>query len=233
MPGLFVTGTDTGVGKTLVSAGLIVALQRQGVEVMAMKPVAAGCHYVAGQLRNEDAEQFHSLLNCQTDYSTINPCALEAAAAPHIVAAEQGQRIDVDGLAAAIRVQSEQRFTLVEGAGGWRVPLAGHEDVGTLALRSNLPVLLVVGIRLGCINHALLSAEAILNDGANLLGWVASDLEPEDTRLDAQVAALDERMPAPRLGRLPAFAQPSPSLAAEYLDVSSLMELIEALKNPI
>lgn len=225
MPGVFVTGTDTGVGKTIVSAGLIVALQRHGLDVMAMKPVAAGCQVRDGGLRNEDAEQLRALLSNPVDYSTVNPCALEAAAAPHLVAAEEGRKIDVEAIAAAICAQTAQRFTVVEGAGGWRVPLAGPEDMGSLAQRSGLPVLLVVGIRLGCINHAMLSAEAMRNDGAKFIGWVASDLEPGDPRLDAQVATLDECLPAPRLGRLPYFKQPSAELVADCLDVIKIIKM--------
>lgn len=223
MPGLFVTGTDTGVGKTLVSAGLVLALQRRGLEVMVMKPVAAGCRRSAAGLRNEDAEQLQALLNRQVEYSSVNPCPLEAAAAPHLVAAEEGRIIEVDSLVAAIRSQAEQHFTVVEGAGGWRVPLDERADMSTLAVRAGLPVVLVVGIRLGCLNHALLSAEAIVHDGARLIGWVASDLQPDDQRLDVQVATLDVRLPAPRVGRLPYMRQPRPAEVAGYLEVERLV----------
>ncbi len=217
MTGIFITGTDTGIGKTVVAAGLVYALCRQGVATAALKPVAAGCAETPGGLRNDDAELLRSLLPQPPPYERVNPCALADAAAPHLVAAEEGRTIDVDALAAAVRASARERFTVVEGAGGWRVPLDGGRDIAALAKASGLPALLVVGIRLGCLNHALLSAEAILRDGVDLRGWVAVELDAADTRRSAQVAALDERLPAPRLGWVPVLDDPRPEEVAPYL----------------
>lgn len=215
--GVFVTGTDTEVGKTVVAGGLIRALQRRGAAVAAMKPVASGCRRTADGLRNDDAERLRSLITPTPDYATVNPCALEAAAAPHLVAAEEGRRIDIPGLAAAARRLARSRFTVVEGVGGWRAPLDGDQDVADLARHIGLPAVLVVGIRLGCLNHARLSAEAVQADGLALAGWVACELDADDPRREAQIAALDARLPAPRLGRIPCLADPSPERVAGYL----------------
>lgn len=215
--GVFVTGTDTEVGKTVVAAGLVRALQQRGVAVHAMKPVAAGCRRTAQGLRNDDAEQLRALLAPMPAYATVNPCALEAAAAPHLVAAEEGRTIPLAALVAAARALAEERFTVVEGVGGWRVPLDAHHDVGDLARRIGLPVVLVVGIRLGCLSHALLSAEAIRAEGLPLAGWVACELAPEDARREAQIASLEARLPAPCLGRVPYLADPAPDRVAAYL----------------
>ncbi len=215
--GVFVTGTDTGVGKTVYAGGLICLLQRSGIPVAAMKPVAAGCRRTAAGLRNDDAEQLRALLEPAPSYASVNPCALEAAAAPHLVAAEQGRTIDCTALAGAARAMARERFTVVEGAGGWRVPLGPSQDMADLARAIGLPVVLVVGVRLGCLNHALLSAEAIRADGLSLAGWVASELDADDPRREAQIASLDARLPAPRLGRIPPLADPDPQRVAEHL----------------
>ncbi|MCG5537817.1 dethiobiotin synthase [Halorhodospira sp. 9622] len=217
LSGVFITGTDTGVGKTVYAGGLIRLLQRSGVPVAAMKPVAAGCRRTAAGLRNDDAEQLQALFDPAPPYATVNPCALEAAAAPHLVAAEEGRSIDVAGLVAAARALAQERFTVVEGAGGWRVPLGPTQDVAGLARQIGLPLVLVVGVRLGCLNHALLSAEAIRADGLTLAGWVASELEADDPRREAQIASLDARLPAPRLGRIPPLATPDPQRVADHL----------------
>ena len=217
--GCFVTGTDTGIGKTVVTAGVIRAMQRRGIVVGAMKPVAAGCRRTEAGLRNEDAEQLLALADGPDAYAAVNPCVLEAAAAPHLVAAEEGRSIDVGALAAMARSCARERWTVVEGAGGWRVPLAGAVDVGGLAAAIGLPVILVVGIRLGCLSHAQLSAEAIRSDGVELAGWVACELEADTPRAAAQVAALDARLPAPRLGWVPYLEEPDPDRVADALEL--------------
>ncbi|ABM61735.1 dethiobiotin synthase [Halorhodospira halophila] len=216
--GVFITGTDTGVGKTVYAGGLIRLLQRHQIPVAAMKPVAAGCRRTAEGLRNDDAEQLKALIDPALPYETVNPCALEAAAAPHLVADEQGLSIDGAGLVAAARALAQTRFTVVEGAGGWRVPLGPTQDMAALARGIGLPVVLVVGVRLGCLNHALLSAEAIRADGLVLAGWVACELDADDPRRDAQIASLDARLPAPRLGRIPVLQEPTPEQVADYLE---------------
>ncbi len=217
--GLFITGTDTGVGKTVVASGWVRALQQRGVPVTAMKPVAAGSRRTASGLRNEDAELLQGLLDPQPPYELVNPCTLEAAAAPHLVAAEEGRVVDITALAEAGRERMKQGVAVVEGAGGWRVPLGPCADVGDLARALALPVVLVVGIRLGCLSHAQLTAEAIRRDGVELAGWVACELDEEDPRREAQIASLDARLPARRLGRVPYLPDPSPDQVAEALQL--------------
>ncbi len=218
MKGLFITGTDTGIGKTVVAAGLVHGMVQRGRPPAVLKPVAAGCEETPAGPRNEDAEILRRLLDPPPPYEQVNPCALTAAAAPHLVAAEEGRTIDVDALAEAIRASAQTRFTVVEGAGGWRVPLDGRRDIAALARAAGLPALMVVGIRLGCLNHAQLTAEAIQRDGVELCGWVAVELDGADPRRAAQVAALDERLPAPRLGWVPVLDDPRPEVVATYLD---------------
>ena len=176
----FITGTSTNVGKTLVAAGLLAAAAKQGLSTLGFKPVAAGCKMTSDGLRNEDALQLLAQTNLPVSYEQLNPVALEPAIAPHIAAAEAGRRLSADRLAGFYRGVMMQRpdFTVVEGAGGWRVPLNDRETFADLAKVMQLPVVLVVGVDLGCINHALLTAEAIQRDGLILAGWVANQVVP-------------------------------------------------------
>jgi dethiobiotin synthetase len=204
MKGIFVAGTDTGVGKTLFSAALLLHLAQAGVRAAACKPVSAGCRREGGRLVNADAELLMATASLQRPLEIVNPVALEPAIAPHIAAAEAGVELAAAALADACRrAGAEARFLLVEGAGGWRVPLNAQETLADVARLLGLPVVLVVGLRLGCLNHALLSAEAIRADGLTLAGWVANPLDPAMPRLEENVAALEARLAAPLLARLP------------------------------
>lgn len=205
MRGVFVTGTDTGVGKTLFSAALLLALGAAGVRAAACKPVAAGCRRQGGRLVNDDAELLARLAPAQAPLAVVNPVALEPAVAPHIAAAEAGIRLDAGSLAAACRrAAAGSDFLVVEGAGGWRVPLGPDSTLAAVAAALGLPVVLVVGLRLGCLNHALLSAAAIRADGLALAGWVANPLDPEMPRREENIAALVEHLGTKPLARLPA-----------------------------
>lgn len=157
-------------------------------------------------------------------YEQVNPFAFEPAIAPHVAAREAGVTLAVPELLAAMRnvLQQNADFTLVEGAGGWRVPLSGLENLSDLAVALQLPVILVVGVRLGCISHALLSAEAIERDGLQLAGWVANIIEPRTSRLEENLASLAERLPAPCLGRVPKLKQASADMVAEHLQLDLL-----------
>lgn len=204
MQGIFVTGTDTDVGKTLFCAALLIRLGASGVRAAACKPVAAGCRRVQGQLVNGDAALLARLAPVQAPLALVNPVALEPAIAPHIAAAESGARLDAGELAAACRrAASGAEYLVVEGAGGWRVPLGPTESLADVAVALRLPVVLVVGLRLGCLNHALLSAAAIRADGLRLAGWVANPLAPAMSRLEENIATLAARLDAPLLARLP------------------------------
>lgn len=196
--GLFVTGTDTGVGKTRVAVALIHALRARGLRVAAMKPVSAGS--ALGEL-NEDVAALVQAANVDADVRDVNPYAFAEPIAPHIAAESFGVRIDLEVIAAAYaRLAAIADVVVVEGAGGWRVPLNEHEDMADLALRLGLPVVLVVGLRLGCLNHALLTAESIVLRCVPWAGWVGNHIEPAMPQAAENLAALRTRLPGPCLG---------------------------------
>ncbi|MDB6061296.1 MAG: dethiobiotin synthase [Verrucomicrobiaceae bacterium] len=221
----FVTGTDTDVGKTLIAAGLLAAANKKGLRTAALKPVAAGCTRTPDGLRNADALLLQQTMSVSMPYEQINPIALEQAIAPHIAAEQSGVRMNVAQLAGICRGALMQRadLTLVEGAGGWRVPLNSRELFSQLAVELRLPVILVVGMRLGCINHALLTAEAIARDGLQLAGWVANRCVEEMPYFAENVATIKGFLRAPCLGEVPFFERPTPALAADFLDCEPLL----------
>ena len=190
MPAFFVTGTDTEIGKTTIAAGLLHAARSAGLSTAAAKPVASGCEPTAQGLRNGDALVLLGQCSLALAYEQVNPLAFAPAIAPHLAAREAGVELSAARLHEAVRevLALQADFTLVEGAGGWRVPLLGRENLSDLARLLALPVVLVVGVRLGCINHALLSAEAILGDGLALVGWVANVVDPATSRLEENLA---------------------------------------------
>ncbi len=220
----FVTGTDTEVGKTTIAAGLLHAARRAGLSTAAAKPVASGCEMTAGGLRNSDALALLAECTLPMRYEQVNPFAFEPAIAPHLAAREAGVELSAERLAEPVRrmLALQADFSLVEGAGGWRVPLAGRENLSDLVLLLGLPVILVVGVRLGCINHALLSAEAIERDGLRLAGWVANIVDPATSRLDENLATLSERLAAPCLGRVPRLPVANAAEVACLLDLERL-----------
>ncbi|PVZ36953.1 dethiobiotin synthase [Pseudomonas sp. CC120222-01a] len=220
----FIAGTDTDVGKTTIAAGLLHAARLQGLSTLGAKPVASGCTMTPKGLRNSDAQALIDESSIKLAYEEVNPFAFEPAIAPHVAAREAGVALEVPVLAKAMRNVLDQGadFTLVEGAGGWRVPLSDHANLSDLAIALKLPVILVVGVRLGCINHALLSAEAIARDGLQLAGWVANIIEPRTSRLEENLASLAERLPAPCLGRVPKLKQATADAVAEHLQLDLL-----------
>ncbi|MDE3736462.1 MULTISPECIES: dethiobiotin synthase [Pseudomonas] len=220
----FVTGTDTEIGKTTIAAGLLHAARMQGLSTAAAKPVASGCEETPDGLRNSDALALLGECSLPLTYKEVNPLAFAPAIAPHLAAREAGVALDVDALAAPVRsvLARGADFSLVEGAGGWRVPLAGSANLSDLPIALGLPVILVVGVRLGCINHAVLTAEAILRDGLTLAGWVANVVDPQTSRLEENLTTLAERLPAPCLGRVPRLAEATPAAVARHLDLSPL-----------
>lgn len=220
----FVTGTDTDVGKTTVAAGLLHAARLSGLSTAAGKPVASGCELTPAGLRNADALALLAECSLPLTYDEVNPLAFEPAIAPHLAAREAGMALTVQALLAPMRqvLAKGADFTLIEGAGGWRVPLADQDNLSDLAMALDLPVILVVGVRLGCINHALLTAEAIAQDGLQLAGWVANIIEPKTSRLEENLATLAERLPAPCLGRVPRLKAISAEAVAEYLQLDLL-----------
>lgn len=203
---VFVTGTDTEVGKTRISVGLIKVLQQQGLSVAAMKPVASGCEWQEGQLQNEDALALIEQADIKLPYSQVNPYAFEPAIAPHLAAEQAGQTISLSVIEtnfAAMQLQADA--IVVEGAGGWLVPLNDQQTIADLAKTLNLPVVLVVAIKLGCINHALLTVQAIADSGLTLAGWVANDFLQDD-QSTAIIQSLAQRITARCLGIVPKLA---------------------------
>jgi len=211
MTSVFITGTDTGIGKTLVAASLLRVLQEKGLRAIGMKPVASGCALTPYGLRNDDAELLRTHGSGAPDYALVNPYALPEAIAPHLAARHAGVVIELAPLRAAhAALSAMSQCVVVEGVGGWAVPLSDTLMQGDLVRALRLPVILVVGLRLGCINHALLSARAIAQDGCELIGWIGSQVDPAMLCLDENLATLRERLPAPCLGVLPHASAPEP-----------------------
>ncbi len=221
----FVTGTDTDVGKTVVCAGLLQAANHLGLRTLAIKPVAAGCIRTKSGLRNADALALQEAMSVKLPYEQVNPVALEEALAPHIAAERAGVRMNVQRLAGICRGTLMQRadLSMLEGAGGWRVPLNGREFLSSLAVELQLPVILVVGMRLGCLNHAVLTAEAIVRDGLVLAGWVANRCVAQMEGYAENVATLRAMLRAPCLGEVPFLAEPTGAAAAAYLNCGPLI----------
>lgn len=204
--GWFVTGTDTGVGKTLVTAKLMEAFSRSGLVVAGMKPIASGCELIDGKLENDDARVLRARCTREVPYSWVNPCALEPPIAPSIALDRIGEGLDPKRILDAYACLGEGAdVLLVEGVGGWRVPLDKALDIAGLAGLLNLPVLLVVGFRLGCINHALLTAQVLPKP---LAGWFANCTDPTYDTGAETVALLTERLAQPPLAVLPHLQVP-------------------------
>lgn len=220
----FIAGTDTDVGKTTIAAGLLRAARQAGFSTLAGKPVASGCELGEHGLRNADALALMAQSSIPLPYEQVNPLAFAPAIAPHLAAREVGVTLAVADLLAPMQalLAHQADFTLIEGAGGWRVPLSGSASLSDLAIALGLPVILVVGVRLGCINHALLSAEAIARDGLPLAGWVANVIDGDTARLEENLVTLAERLPAPCLGRVPRLEGATAERVAGYLDVGLL-----------
>jgi dethiobiotin synthetase len=218
MNGVFVTGTDTGCGKTEVSLALMAALQTRGLRVLGMKPVASGCNRTIAGLRNTDALRLQTQSSHPLSYDLINPYAFAPPIAPHIAAIEAGVLISLAAIEAAYRqLATASDLVVVEGVGGWRVPLAPALFVSDIPQRLELPVILVVGLKLGCLNHALLTADSVLASGNRLAGWIANQVEPDMPARDANLSSLTDLIAAPCLGVIPCLEQPSTTALLPYL----------------
>lgn len=216
----FVTGTDTGIGKTLVSCALLQAFAAQGKRVAGFKPVAAGCD---DDHHNEDAKRLRAAGTVQATYGQINPYCFYLPIAPHLSARHAGVRIEFARIMASYRELAGQADeVIVEGAGGFCVPLNDKEDSADLTRQLDLPVILVVGMRLGCLNHALLTVRAIADYQLECAGWVANVLEEEMPALQENIEALRERIAAPLLGIIPYQSQPDTSVTAAHLNLKLL-----------
>jgi len=224
MAGFFITGTDTGVGKTWVTAILMCWLRSRGLSVLGMKPVASGCFLQDGQLRNEDALLLQEQASRPVDYAKLNIYAFEPAIAPHLAAQRVGQTIDLNRIAGQCRELEQQAdYVLVEGVGGWEVPLNLGERVSHLAKRLKLPVILVVGVRLGCLNHAILTHNAIINSGVECAGWIANCVEPNFPCLQQNIDSLRSELSLPCLAVIPQIANPRETYPGHSLEKELFM----------
>lgn len=222
----FVTGTDTGVGKTLVSAAILEAARVQGLRTLAMKPIASGCEETADGLRNEDALMLMDAMTESLSYDQVNPVALEPAIAPHVAAEQAGRQLGAERLVGFCRglQMRPADLMLIEGAGGWRVPLNGRETYARVPQALDAPVIMVVPLRLGCINHALLTAEAIRADGLQLAGWVANRPEAEVMSCEGETLNyLLGHLAAPCLGVLPWQEAADPKSLANDIRLDALV----------
>jgi dethiobiotin synthetase len=224
--GYFITGTDTNVGKTLIACALLHALAQQGLRVVGMKPVAAGAVHTPEGWHNDDVVQLRAAANVEAPLVQINPYCFAPAIAPHLAAAQIGTNIALTQIAQAFEhLAGRADCVIVEGAGGFCVPLNAHEDGADLAARLALPVILVVGLRLGCLNHTLLTAQAIGARGLTLAGWIANRIDPNMGAADANVATLQQRLAPPLLGDIAYTPRPEARAVATQLDIRPLVAM--------
>lgn len=223
--GFFITGTDTEIGKTWCSTGVMAKLQLQGYSVVGMKPIASGCSETHEGLRNDDALLLQQQASITIDYDLVNPYHFLPAIAPHIAAEQAGTRIKVGKIVEKyLQLRERANYTIVEGVGGWQVPLNDEEGVAELAQALKLPVILVVGLRLGCINHALLTAESIRANGCQLAGWIANTPAKPMTQQTENIRAIAQRINVPLLGVVPHLDKYHPERIAEHLTLSPIKQ---------
>ncbi len=218
------TGTDTGVGKTLIACALLNAFVAQGLAAVGMKPVASGAVPAGSGLVNDDVERLIAAGNVSAPRENVNPYCFAPPIAPHIAARRAGVTISLDHIEESfLALAARAQVVVVEGVGGFRVPLGAGADTAQLAARLALPVVLVVGVRLGCLNHALLTVEAIAARGLKFAGWVANHMDPQMDAADENVRALEALIGAPALARVAFTASPEPAAIAARLDTGKLM----------
>lgn len=228
--GIFITGSDTGVGKTAIATGLLRLLAGQGRRALGLKPIASGAEQTAAGLRNSDALALAVESGIQVPYAVTNPYCFEPAIAPHLAAVEAGVPISLPALVQWYREASAgAEFTIVEGAGGWRVPLHPQGFLSDLPEQLGLGVVLVVGLRLGCLNHARLTLEAIHRSGRDrFVGWIGCQVDPEFARRDANLDTLARVLERPALAVVPHLAEPGPGRAAVFLQTPALLQALAA-----
>lgn len=220
----FVAGTDTDVGKTVASKAILHALAAREIKTIGYKPVAAGSEKTAEGWRNSDALHLQAAATVDVAYEDVNPYALELPASPHIAAKHEQVAIDYTVLSNKLAQHKQNAdVVLVEGAGGWRVPISDEESLSTWVQQEQLPVILVVGIKLGCLSHALLTAEVIKSDGLNLIGWVANRVNPGTEHYADIIEMLEMRLAVPKLGEIPYIPKAKRKDLGKYIDVTALL----------
>lgn len=223
---IFITGTDTDVGKTLFTAALIKLLIECGQSVMAFKPIAAGCELILEEKQpeddafvNDDALTLIKSMGKEVSYQIVNPIALKSAIAPHIAASQMGCELSIKKLQSVILLDNhKESFLLLEGAGGWLVPLNQNETYADYVESELLEVILVVGLRLGCINHALLTQNNILSRGLKLVGWVANHIDPDMQNQQENIQTLKQSLQCPLIAEIPYITEPSDLAGEELID---------------
>ncbi|ART79483.1 dethiobiotin synthase [Oceanisphaera avium] len=220
----FITGTDTEVGKTFVTQALMQAATKAGDTVLGFKPIASGCEHIGGELKNSDALTLQAHSSISLPYKLHNPYAFAPAIAPHIAARQSNRTICCTRLSRDLASLSQHavEWIFIEGAGGWRLPINEQHYLSDWVKDEQLPVILVVGLRLGCINHALLSLEAIENDGLAVAGWVINHIDPNMAQVKANIDTLTQRIKAPLLGEIPWLANNAHQKGADFIDISPL-----------
>ena len=224
MKNYFITATDTDAGKTIVTAGLLAAANKAGKRTIGLKPVAAGCEDTPEGLRNSDAVLLQETASVKLSYDQVNPIAFEPAIAPHIAAMREGRMMSGERIAAYCRgaMMQPADLVLVEGAGGWRVPLSYRETMAQIPKSLQVPVILVVGMKLGCINHALMSAESISRDDIPLAGWIANRVDADMECYEENRDTIANMLRAPLLAEIPHVTEPTPDNIAEFIDIDRL-----------
>lgn len=224
----FITGTDTGVGKTKITEAILRRANELNLSTLGLKPVAAGADFIEGAWSNDDARAIIESSSVKLDYASVNPVLLRAAMAPHLAAEREDRRLSVQSLVGFCRgalMLNKADVTLLEGAGGWRVPLNSRETMADMVQALKLDVIVVVGMKLGCLNHALLTVEAIERDGLRIAGWVANCIDPKMDGLDENIQTLHHLIKAPLLGVMPYLAEgelPTENwLSADFLSKAS------------
>ncbi|HAS63119.1 MAG TPA: dethiobiotin synthase [Vibrio sp.] len=220
----FIAGTDTDVGKTVASKAILNALAQKGLKTIGYKPVASDSEKTEQGMRNSDALYLQGAATVDVDYEDVNPYALELAASPHIAAKRENVVIDYDVLSEKLAQHKQHSdIVLVEGAGGWRVPVSDSDCLSTWVQREQLPVVLVVGIKLGCLSHALLTLDAIKADGLQLAGWVANRINPGTEHYAEIIEMLEQKIDAPKIGEIPYVPSVKRKELAKYIDVTPLV----------
>ena len=223
----FVTGTDTDSGKTFITCSLLYKANKLRLSTFAIKPLASGCNKTLTGLENSDALFIKKEINTPASYSDINFISFESPIAPHLAAKDEGVEINSKEISLKCKSLIESKsaeFVLIEGAGGWRVPLNENNDYfGNVAIKMKIPVILVVGMKLGCINHAILSSEVILNDKVPIAGWIATQVDPNMSHVQENIHSLKKLIKVPFLGFVPFLNKPNVKEAANYININALL----------
>ncbi len=224
----FITGTDTNIGKTAITCSLIAKLTEEGFCVGGMKPVAAGCHIEKGYMISDDVKKIAEVSNADININEINPYQFEAPIAPHISFQKNKKEIDIHLIKKYLRsFENKMDYLFMEGVGGYAVPLTENFSTANLIEALNIPIILVVGVKLGCINHALLTVESILNKKQKLSGWVANRIDEHMLAYDDNVSFLKENINAPCLGEVPYLKNFDPYRASKFIDIAKLNDKVD------